>query len=93
LVAQLEKRTIKKPEAESQLQSLSAELTVVRIYSWTPVQRAKTYFLLLKLQTFGFAASKTVLAAVSLNPDLSNAEVRTWWGKAKQLLGVAEPVH
>jgi len=69
-------------EAEKQWQALSAEITAEKAAKWDIIQKARTYYWLLKLQGFGFTVSEEVLAAVGVKPDLPGGQAYVWWVKA-----------
>jgi len=61
---------------------------VPSIEQWSATQKAKAFYLLLKLKLFGFRVTRTILDAVSEEPDSSDTEAHEWWEKAQQELGV-----
>ncbi len=88
LVKELERSSIDRSAAEARWKSLVRKITAKEVKSWTAVQKAKAYYYLLKLRTFGFEVGKATLKLVSAEPDPSEAEAHNWWQKAQKVLGV-----
>ncbi len=89
LVKALEAGHLKRPEAEAQWKVLKSKVSVNKMSLWTIEQKAKAYFLLVKLQAFGFTVSQVVLRAVAVKPDPSDKSAFDWWLKARRYLGAA----
>lgn len=88
LLTQLEKGAANIVDARKQWQSISVDITAENVKKWTAVQKAKTYYLLAKLQTYGFTVSK-VMKVVEVRPDPTDLLAYDWWLKARRYLGVA----
>ena len=89
LVMDLEQGTIERSAAKSLWKSLSREIISMKIAGWSASQKAKVYYYLLKLRTFGFRVSRSILKQLSVEPARSDKEAHRWWQKAQQVLGVS----
>lgn len=89
LVEGLEQGTLDRQEAEKEWKVLKSLLSADKVKAWSAVEKAKAYYLLVKLVAFGFTVSQVVMSAVSGKPNPADNEATDWWRKARRALGVA----
>lgn len=80
-------------DAEAIWVTMVKKLSIKAAAQWSATQRAKAYYYLLKLRTFGFNVPKELIRHLSVGPAASDAEALKWWSKAKQVLGVVKAVR
>lgn len=93
LVEALDRGYTDREDAEAIWVTMVKKLNIKAAARWSATQKAKAYYYLLKLRTFGFDVPKELIRHLSVGPAASDSEALEWWSRAKQVLGVAKAVR
>jgi Ca-activated chloride channel family protein len=85
LVTAFERGQINLSPAEQQLDKLLQQFTT-EYTRWNVTDKARAYFLLMKLQYSGFKIQNNLIQEVSSKPDTTATEALAWWKQAQKYI-------